>query len=403
MIRRLIPFKTDSHLGYTVQVPLLERTVDPGLQRSGRSRRLPARFRDSLPTSMAPVHLGRRQNQQLVAEKGAVGAPPPLDPIGSQHHDHEGFQDSEGAANLMHSVTNANSFGVFREYVAVSSHNPRNPDALADIPITTATPTQPQPIGSNLTAVASGAESQHDPLSDSKNKSEDLLLAWMTTGLGNTPAGVNDLVHNVIRHEDFNSAELEHFNVVTASRRFEREHFSKPGATLKVGDGWKEGSVKIPVPCTRVQQKESEAPEFVVDGILYRDAVEVIESELKNPEVFESIHVVPYKEWWHPRQGEDPVRMYSEVYNSDVMLEADTKMREGLSSTGGILETFIVSALLYSDSTHLASFGNASLWPIYLFLGNVSKYTRSKPSSYSAHHIAYIPKVRCCPTLVPQC
>ena len=58
------------------------------------------------------------------------------------------------------------------------------------------------------------------------------------------------------------------------------------------------------------------------------------------------------------------------------------------------LETFIVSALLYSDSTHLASFGSASLWPIYLYLGNISKYTRSKPTSFSAHHIAYIPTVR---------
>jgi len=45
------------------------------------------------------------------------------------------------------------------------------------------------------------------------------------------------------------------------------------------------------------------------------------------------------------------------------------------------LETFIVAALLYSDATHLASFGSASLWPIYLFLGNVSKYIRSKPTS----------------------
>jgi len=30
--------------------------------------------------------------------------------------------------------------------------------------------------------------------------------------------------------------------------------------------------------------------------------------------------------------------------------------------------------MLWSDSTHLASFGNASLWPIYLYIGNLSKY-----------------------------
>lgn len=371
-------------LTFPTQIPLFERTIDAGLQRSGRSRRLPARFRDSLPTTAVPVHRDQRQQNQ----PSAMESEPPLDPW-PQHTS----EDSAGSKNHEHTITDANSFGVFREYVAVSSHNPRNPDTLMDVPIATAGP-QPQLIGSGLTVVDSGFGQQHDPLSGSTNKSEDLLLAWMTTGPGSTPAGMNDLVHNVIRHPDFNQPDLENFNAITASRRFERQHFPTPGTTLKVGDGWKEGSVKIRVPCTKVQQKESEAPEFVVDHILYRDAVEVIESELKDPDAFENIHVAPYKEWWCPRPSDDPIRVYSEIYNSDVMFEADTKTRENLSAAEGDLETLIVAALLYSDSTHLASFGNASLWPIYLFLGNVSKYTRSKPTSFSAHHIAYIPTVR---------
>lgn len=296
-------------------------------------------------------------------------------------------------SNDQHTITNPNSFGVFREYVAISSHNPRAPDAFADVPIATVAP-HPQAIGSSLTMVASGAGSQHNPHANLANKSEDLLLAWMTTSSGNTPAGMNDLVHNVIRHSDFNPSDLGGFNAVTATRRFEREHFSKLGTTLKAGDGWKEGSVKIRVPCTKVRQKESESPEFTVSGILYRDVVEVIESELKDPNAFENIHVAPHKKWWCPRPGEDPIRVYSETYNSDATLQADMKMRENMILPEGDLETFIITALLYSDSTHLASFGSASLWPIYLFLGNVSKYICSKPTSFSAHHIAYIPTVR---------
>ena len=53
----------------------------------------------------------------------------------------------------------------------------------------------------------------------------------------------------------------------------------------------------------------------------------------------------------------------------------------------------ILALMIWSDSTHLASFGTASLWPIYLYFGNLSKYTRAKPSSFAAHHLAYIPKV----------
>ena len=351
-----------------------------------------------------PVHLGQQNvawNQQRSKAKEVMEQQPP--PIPTPQQNDDGIEDSVGPANPMRTITSTNSFGVFREYLAVSSHNPRSPDAFADVPTTTATP-QPQSIGSGLAAVAPTG-STHDLLPPSENQSQDLLLAWMTMGAGNTPAGVNDLVHNVILHPGFNPAELEDFNAVTATRRFEREHLSKPGTTLEAGDGWKEGSVRIRVPCTWVKQKESEAPEFVVDNILYRDVVEVIESELKDPDAFENIHIAPYKEWWCPHPDEDSVRVYSETYNSDAMLQADMKMRDGHSSVHGPeddLETFIVAALLYSDSTHLASFGSASLWPIYLFLGNVSKYIRSKPTSFSAHHIAYIPTVRHHPGIVPR-
>ncbi|KZT63257.1 hypothetical protein DAEQUDRAFT_780622 [Daedalea quercina L-15889] len=55
------------------------------------------------------------------------------------------------------------------------------------------------------------------------------------------------------------------------------------------------------------------------------------------------------------------------------------------------VEVALVPMLLYSDSTHLTSFGSASLWPIYAFFGFVSKYVRAKPTSFSAHHIAYLP------------
>jgi len=53
----------------------------------------------------------------------------------------------------------------------------------------------------------------------------------------------------------------------------------------------------------------------------------------------------------------------------------------------------MIGMMIWSDSTHLTSFGTASLWPVYLYFGNQSKYTRAKPSEFAAHHLAYIPKV----------
>ncbi|KAF9230351.1 hypothetical protein BU15DRAFT_57343 [Melanogaster broomeanus] len=60
---------------------------------------------------------------------------------------------------------------------------------------------------------------------------------------------------------------------------------------------------------------------------------------------------------------------------------------------GDDLERVVASLMMWSDSTHLTNFGDASMWPFYLFFGNQSKYTRTKATSTGCHHVAYIPKL----------
>lgn len=105
-------------------------------------------------------------------------------------------------------------------------------------------------------------------------------------------------------------------------------------------------------------------------------------------------HTTPYKLFWQPDETRSPERIITELYTSDTMLWEHKKVRSAPRVTGCNLETVIATIMLWSDSTHLASFGNAALWPIYLFLGNQSKYMHAKPTSFAAHHLAYIPKVR---------
>lgn len=59
------------------------------------------------------------------------------------------------------------------------------------------------------------------------------------------------------------------------------------------------------------------------------------------------------------------------------------------------LEYVIFAVKLYSDSTHLTDFGHAYLWPIYGYILAQSKYIRGRPTSFAAHHLAYVPSVRC--------
>ena len=69
------------------------------------------------------------------------------------------------------------------------------------------------------------------------------------------------------------------------------------------------------------------------------------------------------------------------------------KLQQQPPEVGCTLERVIASLMLWSDSTHLANFGTASLWLLYLFFGNQSKWVRRKPKTSSCHHVAYIPKV----------
>ena len=344
------------------------------------------------------------QKQRLEAARVRADAAQPepgpgSEPPAEEQSDEDGQANSDATPSQI--TTDPDLFGVFRRYssASISSHNPKDTDPFSDIPsaqsnsvasrsVTT------ESIGSDLLAPAARDES--DPLSTSTNPTRDLLLGWWTTEGSSEGVGSLSSLVKCLTHPLFDISKLQDFNPVSALRQFERTNISStPGSTLAPGDSWKTGTVRIKVPCTGVKQREEDAPEFVVEGVLYRDAVEVITNELRDPDSFENLHIQPFEEWWKPGEGDDPIRVYSEVYTADAMLEAERDLQEDLKSTPSPqLETFIVSALLYSDSTHLTSFGSASLWPVYLFIGNLSKYTRSKPTSFSAHHIAYLPTVR---------
>ena len=90
-----------------------------------------------------------------------------------------------------------------------------------------------------------------------------------------------------------------------------------------------------------------------------------------------------------------PERLWSEVYNSDA-LNREHQAIQALPRNpedAPTVEYVAGPILLYSDSTHATNFGNASLWPAYLFFLNLTKYIRERPSAYAAHHLAYIPTV----------
>jgi hypothetical protein len=194
---------------------------------------------------------------------------------------------------------------------------------------------------------------------------------------------------------DLDPLDLSNFNAALENKKLDAYLDEVPANTFCREDGWLDSSVRIRLPLDKKKMPESSAAEFEVGGVFHRDIIDVISSVYQSDAVRSFCHI-PFQQFWRPSEDAPPERLYGEIFTSDAMLDADAdicKCHLGNDSDPPDLEVASVPLLLYSDSTHLANFGTASSWPVYLFFGSQSKYIRDMPSSFACQHIAYMPSV----------
>ena len=295
--------------------------------------------------------------------------------------------------------TSPNSYGVYRSYPSgCPSYTPDELYTLDSVSDSTtfamslgeeSADTRPwwSPFGSSLQSL------HKDYFTPFLNASVFRLMHWFYNG-SNTKSltDLDQLVQTVICADDFKKEDFADFR---ASREAERlDKIDGPNSRFSAEDGWIETSVKISLPAKGVSHaSEVDAPQFELPGLFHRRLLQVIKASLQETAA-KQFHLFPFHEFWQPSPHAIPQRIYSELYSADAFLQEQERINAQPREPGCTLENVVVGIMLWSDSTHLTSFGNASLWPIYLHIGNLSKYTRSKPTSFAAHHLAYIPKVR---------
>lgn len=341
--------------------PAIHTMADPSLStengRPKRSRRLPARFRDTLPVPPVPI----------------VNPDPSPIPTGSR---------IKRLTLIVRDqlITVANVFGIWRDYPHRPSYDPDtlvNPEDLSNrnipsnppLPSTPTTPPPPWPFA-NMTI-------WH-------------IMNWFNSGSKlKTEAEINRLVKEIRDAGGFPDSDLEGFDVRRETRRLDAAQKSRP-----FGDGFQETSLKISVPSgdpTRHPQ------DFAVPGFHFRNITSVIRAAFEGP-LADHFHLSPYKVFRKSPTTNEDERIYSELYDSDAFVEAhDDIQRHGLlppEDLGCTREKVLAALMFWSDSTHLTNFGTAKIWPIYLLFGNLSKYIRMRPTSGACHHLAYIPTVR---------
>ena len=325
-----------------------------------RHYRLPARYQDLLPDGPAPVQ--------------TTNSLPPVAP---------------GSTVLPRVIlhvrdwmrTDVNRFGLLHEYPDRPSYDPDSTVHFEDLSdyYKVRTP-QNQPD-------SPPKPSHHPPPPwPFKNMSTYLLMEWMMTGSNLKSVGeVNRLVTDVIHSKDFNIDELATFNTLQELHRLDSSETADAKNPF-VGDGWTEHKVEISIPNG---EKNSSGSTFLIPGLHRRSLSAVLKAALSDVTSLK-FHFSPFKRFWRSPSGSEE-RCYDEAYTSDAWLRCHDELQLQPNEPGCKLEKVVLGLMFWSDSTHLTNFGTAKVWPLYMYIGNLSKYFRNKLSSGACHHVAYIP------------
>ncbi|OJT15888.1 hypothetical protein TRAPUB_1049, partial [Trametes pubescens] len=418
---------------------------DPAtVSRVGRARMIPRKFKDLMPSSYAglPAHIRAVHpvHPSRIPTPAPALPPPVLEHVAGSltPQSQQGTPEVEQPRAYK---TKPDHFGLYRVYAYKPQRDPANTtwEAICDESL----PAPPSPTSSLPPRIPSGLKetttfSPPVPYGPFPNVTTFDLLHWQYDS-SNTKLNeqLNGLAR-VMQQPGFNPADLAKFDASHEVQRLDTYTEDVDGSPLSARDGWVNGSVAIRLPKEKVRYTSEEAaPTFTVTGVYYRPLVDVIQSAYQQPCV-KDWHFIPYEEYWIPPADTTPsqpsptpsgspspisrilfagaasdsesdsstsssesdsvpqgIRVRTEIYDSDAMLADDAEMRRQPREAGDPddLEYAIAPLLIWTDGTHLANFGTASLWPGYGYSGSQSKYTRGKPTAFAAHHFAYIPSL----------
>ncbi|KAK0431436.1 hypothetical protein EV421DRAFT_1893352 [Armillaria borealis] len=201
-------------------------------------------------------------------------------------------------------------------------------------------------------------------------------MRWFYSSTTKTLGDLNRLVHEVILMPDFKKSDLDGFEAAReAGWLDEPEHSTTSPFQC---DGWTEDFVTMHLPPPNTHSvPENSCPEVQIPNIWHRSLIDIIRT------AFEHLLLVRILDF--------PIeQIYGEAYTSEAFLEMEESIKR---FPGCNLEAVVAPIMVYSDSTHLANFGDAALWPAYVSLGLLSKYIWAKVTSFTSHHLAYFPSL----------
>jgi len=120
----------------------------------------------------------------------------------------------------------------------------------------------------------------------------------------------------------------------------------------------------------------------------------IIREVLSDPVCSKTFCFEPYSLRWKCLCDADDIGVYGELFSSQAFIATHRNLQDvHLDSTDCTLPQRIVALMFWSDATQLTAFGDAKLWPLYVYFGNESKYQRCTPTMNCCSHAAYFQMV----------
>jgi hypothetical protein len=297
-----------------------------------------------------------------------------------------------------------NSFGLWREYPARPSRIPDIDKSAADFVLNSSKPLRKKKHRKIL-----------DVIWPYPNLSSFLFGLHFRKGSVHKTAADRKEMQNLFEDDRFNSKDIRGVDFEKIDRILSEDKQSPFGGT-----GWTKRTVTIKVPTGVKETKESRkekareyayakkydtldpevddslrSKDYQVPNVYTRSLMHIMKSMVTEDAISKDFHWHGYKEFWDPPyEGKGTERVRSELYNSDAFLEAERRLLNSDPEPDCDLPRVIFGFMFASDATHVAQFGQASLWPGYMNCANGSKYQRCTPSAGTTRHFAYFPKVQ---------
>lgn len=192
-------------------------------------------------------------------------------------------------------------------------------------------------------------------------------MAWQYSGSGEKSAAEAERLTRLLSSNPaFNCKDLAGFSHVREAKYMDK--LLKTDNPFQAKYGWRKLRVDIHLPKEKVKySSELVTPKITVNGIRHCDLMDIIINTFEN-DAFLSFHMTPFTQKWKPNLTEDKVMIvYSEAYLSPMILDTYTEINSLPRAANDNLKCVVAPIMLWSDSTHLTSFGDVSMWPFYFF------------------------------------